>query len=453
MKRKLLIILFVAAAGVAVIAFPMGLDKAQSYAASLFVIATILWMTEAIPLYITSLLVLFLEAILLAPAMKEINPKFKYEIFMHPFFSSVISLFLGGLLLAKAGAKYKIDDYLAKSVVRFSGPRPRNILLGMMITTGFISMWMSNTAATAMMLIITMSIVSDLKESGYEKAFFLGIPFAANLGGMGTPVGTPPNAIALSAMQAFLKTPITFLDWMLASVPIVLILIMVLWIILNKMYKEPDIKIVLKQKSRMDFTPKTITVMVVFFLTVILWLTEELHHIPSGITALIPAIIYLGSGILDREDFQSIAWDVLFLVGGGASLAIAIADTGLAQKILGGIPWDQFSFAIIIIIFIIAGAFFTTFMSNTASANIILPLVFSVVGIHYVPVAVATALAISASMSLPVSTPPNALAYSSGKIQLKDMVTAGFIITVASVILIFFSAYLVWPNLIGAFSR
>jgi sodium-dependent dicarboxylate transporter 2/3/5 len=140
-------------------------------------------------------------------------------------------------------------------------------------------------------------------------------------------------------------------------------------------------------------------------------------------------------------------------VGGGASLAIAIADTGLAQKILGGIPWDQFSFAIIIIIFIIAGAFFTTFMSNTASANIILPLVFSVVGIHYVPVAVATALAISASMSLPVSTPPNALAYSSGKIQLKDMVTAGFIITVASVILIFFSAYLVWPNLIGAFSR
>lgn len=445
MNKKVAILIFTAILSVSLLNIPTALNEAQTFAGVLFVIALILWMTEAIPLYVTSLLILFLETVFLTPLLQKSEPGFSYKVFMHPFFSSVIALFMGGLLLAKAGSKYKIDDWMAKTVIRFSGPRPRYILLGMMVTTGVLSMWMSNTATTAMMLIITMSIASGMKENDYHKAFFLGIPFAANLGGMGTPVGTPPNAIAMNAMQSFLKTPITFLDWMIASVPLVIILIILLWVILNIKYKEPSKLIENIQKSNIVFTKKTITVIVVFFITVILWLTTKAHGVSSGIIALIPPVIFLSFGILDKEDFQSIAWDVLFLVGGGASLAIAITKSGLAAQILGSVNWADFSLATVLFIFILTGAFFTTFMSNTATGNIIIPLIFAVASIPHVPVAVSAALAISASMSLPVSTPPNALAYSSGQVEVKDIFKTGFIMTIISAVLIFIAGYLWWP--------
>jgi solute carrier family 13 (sodium-dependent dicarboxylate transporter), member 2/3/5 len=444
--KNLLILLLAIAAVPILAASPLSVELPTRLSAGIFTLALLLWMTEAVPLYVTSFLILFFEAAFLAPLLP-----IKHTVFLAPFFSDIIALFLGGLLLAEAGHKYHIDEWFADWILKFSGSKPRNILLAMMITTATLSMWMSNTATTAMMLLITGAIIVPMGEgSDFSKAFFLGIPFSANLGGMMTPVGTPPNAIAMQAINNYRPGSMTFLDWMLASCPIVIILILMLWGLLLLQHPAPKIRITARPDFHIRFNWQTITVISVFFLTVLLWLSKDIHGFSSGTVALIPAIVFLSSGLLDKRDFKNISWDVLFLVGGGLSLAVAMKEGGLNDFLIQWIPFSDLNLTSLMLVFVLVGATLTTFMSNTATANLIVPLAFIIPGVASSPLAICTALAVSATMIMPVSTPPNAIAYSSGFLTMKDMVRTGFIISLLAIVVILTIGY-GWWKLLGYF--
>jgi len=320
-----------------------------------------------------------------------------------------------------------------------------------MLATAVLSMWMSNTATTAMMLIIAGAVVVSLgEETTFGKALFLGIPFAANLGGMMTPVGTPPNAIAMQQINEHAPGAITFLGWMLAAVPLVVVLLFVLWRLLLILYPPPDREVTLDTASHFRPDARTMIVIGVFFLTVVLWLTGRFHGMKSGTVALIPAIVFLGSRILEKRDFKAISWDVLYLVGGGLSLAVGMTTSGLNKVVIDLLALEGAGTFGLLVIFLLVGATLTTFMSNTATANLIIPLAFVIPGVAELPLAVGTAMAVSAVMILPVSTPPNAIAYSSGTVAMKDMARVGFIISACALVLVATLGYQ-WWRLLGLF--
>ncbi|MCD6579453.1 DASS family sodium-coupled anion symporter [bacterium] len=399
---------------------------------SIFVIAAVFWVTEAVPLYVTSFIVLLLEAILLR------SPKFSYKIFVSPFFSPVIILFLGGYILSSGLHKYRIDRILARKILGIFGTRPALITLGIMLVTGFLSMWMSNTATTAMMIAVALPIIYSLeKDDKFRKLIILAIPFAANLGGMATPIGTPPNAIAFAAIKELDKTSsMTFLNWMKFAFPISILLLIMAWVVLLIFFKpkEKNYKFNIEVRVKIRWQTKVVSITTV--ITILLWLTSFFHHVPSGIVALLPPIIFLSSGILDVNDFRSIGWDVLMLLGGGLSLGVAMSKTGLSSWVISQINFQSlptfFSMGMISTITVAM----SSFMSNTATTNLLMPIVTKIPTIIPIDAAISTALAASVAMILPISTPPNAIAYGSNEIKVKDMIKAGAVITVVSLIIL-----------------
>lgn len=402
----------------------------QAHTIALALMAFTLWLTEAIPLFVTSLIILFVEIAVLYPQMKEAKIAISKQDFMAPFSSNIIFLFFGGLLLAEAITKYGIDKLLAKKMAALS-KSPSTLLLIMMTVTAFLSMWMSNTATTAMMLIMVTPLTRTLKDKvNFEKAFYLGIPFAANLGGMGTPVGTPPNAIAIEQINKVSSTYFSFLDWIIAALPLVSIALVLLWIVLIKVFKMPDEQVIYSEEIAVGMNKKSWAIIVLFILTAILWLSSKLHGIPSGIVALVPAIFFFSSGILKKQDLRRISWDILYLVGGGISLAVALKTSGVTDKIVASLDISQLTSFTLCSLFVLLGSLMTSFMSNTATANILIPLVFLIPSNDTLSIALAVAMAISSTMIFPVSTPPNVIAYSSGKIRMVDMVKVGLFVTV-----------------------
>ncbi len=419
-----------------------GMSPAQSTCLGIFLLAAILWVTEALPLYVTSFFILALEAIFLSPRMDV-----SYKTFLTPFFSSTILLFLGGFVLAKGLERYHLDERIARSILKKVGESPKRILFGMMCVTAFLSMWMSNTATTALMIAVAYPLVKQMKEDDpFRKALILGIPFSANVGGIGTPIGTPPNAIALNALKDIGKN-ISFLRWMVLAVPLeVIILVFIYWILIV-FYppKEKRLKLIVGELAPMERKEKLVFSILV--LTVILWLTTGLHKVPSSIVAVMPILLLFGTGLLKREDFNTLSWDVLFVIGGGLALGVAVHKTGLDRWLLNMMGLEGLGFYVVLVIFVFLAAALTNFMSNTSTAALLIPIVLAM-GRNPLVLGLSIALAASASMALPISTPPNAIAYGSGLIKVKDMARAGVIITLVFVILIVTFGYFYW-KLVG----
>ncbi len=435
---KIAVIILAVLASVAVALIPWTQGLAPRVAAAILILSVVLWVSEAIPLYVTGLLILVLEVVWLSPIIREAKPAFKDAAFFSPYFSDIIALFLGGMILAEGISRYNLDTLLTRRVVMWAGGRPRMVLLALMLTVGFISMWISNTAATALGVILVHSLTRKLPEnSRFGTAFYLGIPFAANFGGIGTPVGTPPNAIALGFLHKAGITDISFVDWLIALGPFALLLVFITWIVLILLFKAPEGKLEMGDGKAEPISRSGIVVLAVFLLTATLWLTSGLHGIPDGIVALVPAIIFLGFGLLNVKDFKGISWDVLFLVGGGMSLSVALTQSGLGDVIASAIPTGNISLPVLMLLFAFIGLALSNVMSNTATANILIPLAFLVQGVEYVPLVLASVIAVSSAMVLPISTPPNALAYSSGKIPLKYMILTGGIMGIISVAIFF----------------
>ncbi|MCB1145474.1 MAG: SLC13/DASS family transporter [Leptospiraceae bacterium] len=428
------------------VALPIDLPLHQKITLALIIMSLILWVTEAIPLYATGLLILIVEVALLSPVLKQSVPDFDRSIFYSSFFSDTIALFMGGMLLAEAIGKFHIDQWLLSKVMKSAGSGSARVLMMLLLTVAVLSMWISNTAATALGLILVQSLRNKIPDPINLFPFYLGIPFAANLGGMATPVGTPPNAIAMAILQKQ-NINITFAGWMAYMLPLTLIVLFALWRILLWRYKLPENIETGKTENLFKWDKSVRVILIVFFITIFLWLTSPVHGLPDGLIALLPALVFLALGILDTSDFRSINWDVLFLVGGGMALSAALGVTGTGALVASFLKFPGMPVILTTLIFAIAGVLLSNSMSNTATANLILPIVaIAFAGDNIFPMLIVT-MAVSSAMSLPISTPPNALAYSSGSIPLKEMIISGSMTTAVALLTAFIPGYIWIPFL------
>ncbi len=385
-------------------------------------VAGYLWVTEAVPLYSTSFLVVFLEVLLLSGPLK-----LDAGVFIAPFFDRVIMLFLGGFVLAETLGKFALDTMLAGFVLERTGTRPRRVLLGMMFVAAFLSMWMSNTAATALLIGMALTVIRRLPDDEpFRTALILGIPFAANIGGIATPIGSPPNAIAIGVL-AEQGIRISFSKWMLFGLPVTALLFFFIWWLLLRLFPPRVTAVALPPTRSEPLSRRQKAVIAVFVVTVLLWLTAELHRLPAAVVATIPALVFTGFGFLDTDDFGRIGWDILILMGGGLSLGVAIKSSGLADWLLSTLRLGSTNVVLLTVFVILAAMVVTTFISNTSAAAMLLPLVAGLAS-HPAPLVLAAGIAVSVSMVLPISTPPNAIAYGSGLVKVRTMATAGALV-------------------------
>ena len=410
------------------------LETAQAISLCIFLIAGVLWVTEWLPLYLTSFLILFLQISWLLPAINPLAGKKEQAQYLLPFFNDITMLFMGGFVLAAALHKYGLDNRIAFWLLKKIGKKPSRVLLGIMLVSALLSMWMSNTATTAMMFAIILPIIAKIPESNkFSKALALSIPFSCNLGGLGTPIGTPPNAIAMNFM-AEKGIAINFGEWMLAAIPFMVVFIVLAWMLLLRMFPPGRLKIMLPDIAEVRMTISHWLIIIVFAITVVAWLTTKMHGWSLGTVSLIPIIFFFGLNLLNVADFKSLPWDVLFMVGGGICLGVGLRQSGLTQEVVGLIPVD-IEFFWVLIAFAGLGAFMTTFMSNTATANLLIPIAISLDNNTSILV-ITIAMVCSTAMALPVSTPPNAIAFGSGLLGSRDMMKPGLIITIFSMLII-----------------
>ena len=427
----------------------------QQRVIAIFVFTAMMWILEVIPTWTTS--VVAIVSILLTTSNKglgfliakeNIGALTNYKDVMAAFADPVIMLFLGGFVLAFAATKVGLDVQLAKVMLKPFGTNPKTVLLGVLLVIGTFSMFMSNTATAAMMLTFLTPVLATLpKDGGGRISLALAIPIAANIGGMGTPIGTPPNAIALGALQEA-GYAITFAGWMLRMVPYVVLMLVIAWVLLMKLYPFKAKSIELKiEGQEVKVTPfQKYVVWVTFALTIILWVGEQWFKINSNIVAMIPFAVFSATGIMKAKHLEHINWAVLWMVAGGFALGTALNQTGLASTLIKTIPFASWNALVVMLVGGFICYFLSNFISNSASANLVVPILI-VVGkamagnpnfesLGGVPaMIIGVAICASLAMCLPVSTPPNALAHSTGMITTKQMATVGIIIGVVGLVL------------------
>jgi len=419
-----------------------GLSEAGHWALAILILAAGLWITEAIPAFSVALLIIGLEIVILgAPGgpFAGAEETTKWRIFIEPWASPLIWLFLGGFILAAAAAKTGLDKALAHAVLKWAGTRPRYVLLASMGITFVLSMFMSNTATAAMMLTVIAPLSMSLPTSDrFRVGLILGVAFSANLGGMGTIIGTPPNAIAAGILAQ--TQPIEFLSWMLIGLPPALLLLGVLWLYLLRRFPCSQSMITLDSvpyaaaKSVSAPLWQRLLVVVVFIITVGLWMVGSLRHSsPTAVIAFIPITALSISGIIGIREIRNLPWDVLILLTGGLSLGVAVTETGLSDWLVSLLPLEGVGFLGVVLLFAYFTSALSNFMSNTGAANILIPIGFASAlslgnGDSAPTLVISIALAASTAMCLPIATPPNAIAFSSGHVRTYHFIEAGLLI-------------------------
>ena len=357
------------------------------------------------------------------------------------FADPIIILFLGGFFLADAATKFRLDINLARVLLKPFGTNPKYVLLGLMSVTALFSMFMSNTATAAMMLALLTPVLALFKpEDRGRAAFALCIPIGANVGGIGTPIGTPPNAIALKFMQEN-GWNVTFGDWMMFGIPFVVIMLLIGWVILIKMFPidQKALDLAKEMKGKFMTTPKAWVVYITFIVTILLWvIPKQYHGLDANSVAIIPIAVFSVTGVITKKDLKAMSWDVLWLVAGGFALGVALGETKLANDLINSIPFAEWDSLALIVGSSLICLFMATFMSHTATAALLMPIMASVAagmvagGAMDAPGAigllVTIAFASSLGMALPISTPPNAMAYATGHVEQKGMAISGTIL-------------------------
>lgn len=364
------------------------------------------------------------------------------------FADPIIILFLGGFFLADAATKYRLDINLARVLLKPFGTNPKFVLLGLMSVTAIFSMFMSNTATAAMMLALLTPVLALFKpEDRGRAAFALCIPVGANVGGIGTPIGTPPNAIALKAMQD-MGLDVSFGKWMAFGIPFVVIMLLVGWLILLKMFpiSQPSLDLSKELKGKFLKTPKAIVVYATFIITILMWIIpKEYHGLDANTVAIIPIAVFSVTGVISKKDLKSMSWDVLWLVAGGFALGVALSETNLAKDMISAIPFGEWNSTVLLIGASCICLFMATFMSHTATAALLVPILAGVAGAMLatgsmdnpgaVALLVTVAFASSLGMALPISTPPNAMAYATGLVEQKGMAISGTILCILGLVI------------------
>jgi sodium-dependent dicarboxylate transporter 2/3/5 len=438
----LLIILIVPVTNVAEAA---GLTPSQLKTVLILVLAATLWVSEWLPLFVVSFIILALELVWLTPSVVSEGLSVSDKLFFAPFFSNIILLFMGGFVLSSIMQKSSLDARFANWILRVTKGEPSTTLLGIIAACAFLSMWMSNTATTAMMLTLVLPLIKRLRpDAPFRVALILAIPLACNLGGIGTPIGTPPNAIAMSYLSAK-GIHVSFGQWMLFTVPFLILALLVLWFSLLKVYPAKDIKLDVPPADDEPLKPRQWITLAIFIATVIGWLIGGQFGLKTGTVALFPIIAAFWIGLLDQTDFRALPWDVLFMVAGGIALGVAIELTDLGSVIVSALPLAG-SYQLLVGVMVIVTAVLGAVMSNTATAGLLIPLVvsLSLPTNQLLVLILAITMNCSTAMVLPVSTPPNAIAFSSGVINVKDLARMGLLMAFLGIITAFTFGPLYW---------
>ena len=444
------------------------LTPVQQRVIALFVFAALMWMFEIVPNWTTSLLVIVLSLLTVSDkglsflCKPEYGTLVNYKSLMSAFADPVIMLFLGGFVLAIMASKYGLDVTLARVLLKPFGKKPKMVLLGFLIVIAVFSMFMSNTATAAMMLALLAPVLASLPKDDMGRiGLALSIPVSANLGGIGTTIGTPPNATAVRFLTEA-GHEVAFDTWAIHMIPFVIIMVFIAWILLQVFFPFKSKEIVLnipENKRKKDW--KTTVVWITFAGTILLWATEQLTGINSNIVALIPLGVLTCTGIFTKEDIKEINWTVLWLVAGGFALGTALQGTGLAEVLIEAIPFGSMSVVVVLIIAGIVCYFLSNFISNSATASLLIPILIVIAegmadpsaannasfmalgGSQAMIIFIATCA--SVAMLFPISTPPNAIASSTGLVETKDMIKVGGIIGVIGLIFGFFWLTKIFP--------
>lgn len=454
-----------------------GLDSA-----GVFVVASTLWIaswwiTEAIPIPATSLMPLFLFP--MGGVMDSGTTTSAYG-------NDIIFLFLGGFLIALAMERWNLHTRIALSIINAIGTTTATILLGFMIATGMLSMFVSNTAAVMIMIPIGMAIINEansLTEPGleadlklFEKSLVLGIGYAGTIGGLGTLIGTPPLIIMAGQLKEIFDVDLSFAQWMLFGVPIVILFLGIAWAYMNYFAFKHNMKqlpggrkIISSELEKLGkISREEILVLIVFLFAAFMWITrgfiweniEFTSMLTDGSIAMLAAVILFllptkrgAKRILDWSVARELPWGVLLLFGGGLALAAAIVETGVDQW-LGELLTKVEGVHIIIIIAIVSLVilFLTEITSNTATATMIIPVLAGLaiaIDVHPLTLMVPAAMAANCAFMLPVGTPPNAIVFGTNKISIQEMAKTGFALNVIAVILIVGFVYLLMPLIFG----
>jgi len=375
-----------------------------------------------------------------------------YRTFFASLADPVIILFMGGCLLADASVKYRLDRALTSLFLAPMGSAPSMITLGLLLVSATLSAFMSNTATTAMMMTLVMPILAKLPERDPLRiAVVLAIPVGANIGGIATPIGTPPNAIALAALTKQ-GAHLPFATWVILALPIVLITLLLAWLVLIWLYPSTSREIQLGFQDRFERTPKAMGMYVVFGLTALLWLTEQQHGISSNIVAFLPIVALPIFGIIGKKEIHNLPWDVLWLMAGGISLGTALRDTGLAEWAVRQVEWSSMGGYAIVAGLALFSFALANFLSHTVTVTLLAPIAVTVgatsteiSGFSLANAMVAVAVASSYGMSLPISTPPNAIAMGTGVLETRHLIRAGGTIGLIGIALTLFMARFYWP--------
>ena len=444
------------------------LTVVQQRVIALFVFAALMWIFEIIPNWTTSLLVIVIS--LLTVSDKGLgffcDPKFgqlvSFKSIMASFADPVVMLFMGGFVLAIMAEKYGLDVTMGRALLSIFGTKPRIVLLGFLIVISIFSMFMSNTATAAMMLAFLAPVLGTLPSDDKGKiGLALSIPVAANLGGIGTPIGTPPNATAVRFL-AEANAEISFMDWMVHMVPYVVVMILVAWVLLQLFFPFKTEKLVLEiPENKKEKSWKSTVVWITFIGTILLWMTESITKINSNIVALIPLGVLTACGIFTKEDIKQINWSVLWLVAGGFALGTCLQGTGLAKVLINAIPFGSMSVVLVLVVAGLVCYFLSNFISNSATAALLIPILIVVAEGMADPEAannaqfialggsramiVFIAVCASIAMLFPISTPPNAIAASTGLVETKDMAKVGILIGVIGFVFGFFWLTKIFP--------
>lgn len=424
------------------------------------------WVTEATPIAVAALL-----PIVIFPAIGI----FDLSHATAPYASPIIFLFMGGFFLALGLEEYGLHKRIALNLVKLTGTSANGIIFGFMLATGFLSMWISNTASTIMMLPIAVTVINLIRQTVDNKkgldlfsvSLMLGIAYSANIGGMATIIGTPPNVVFVGYAEQLLNIEIDFSKWMLIGIPISSVLLIITYLFLtrvlyrNKLGKMTSVsQLIDSEVSKMGkMGREEKMVAVIFGLTASMWifklpinnlighpiLNDTATAMIGGILMfVVPVNLRKGQGLVPWEATKRLPWGILLLFGGGMTLAKAMETTGLIQIIADLVAQNPMSAIFVYLILISSMLFFTELMSNVALATIYIPVVIGIangLGMNPLLLSIPVAMAASCAFMMPISTPPNAIVFSSGHIRMRQMIKTGFILNLISVIVLVFAAF------------
>ena len=404
------------------------LNTDQRVVLGVLCIACILWVSETVPLYVTAVL---------SSVLLFLLGNFSFSSLFSLYIDPIIILFLGGFVLARGLQRYELDQWIAIEILHKTGTNPKTFLLGMMGVTAFLSLWMSNTASAAIMVPICVVVLQQNNlfktDSRFAKSTLLSIGYAATLGGIGSLIGSSPNAISAKYLTD-LGQPIGFVEWMTTLLPFVLLSIAILWLLISFLCPPNQNHITFhSDRKPLNITQKK--VFLIFGITVLGWLTSKLTGLSSANVALFPILSLFILRLLGMNDLKHISWGTLLLFGGGLGLGMAVSSVGLdmwfIDQVQGILLNDSLLISLTFMVFF--GIFCSALLSNTATAAILTPLALplaSKIGVDASILAFTVSVSVSLDFMMPVGTPPNAIVYSTQKLSIRDMMSFGAAINV-----------------------